>query len=180
MNHEGERQLPRSSLPEFPEVMELARESLRRRLEGGPAEERTAWRQMALHERLDFLLDWLHNWSRHFSMSRIARRVGVSRQAISKIRKGKGVPTSKLLIPLAQELGVSYRFLTEGALDFPQQEQSQGFFRDLPLGLAQWLLAEVPGRREYVRTVLELARAAELSNIDLRFLERFLLVVRDL
>ncbi|MDP2871590.1 MAG: helix-turn-helix transcriptional regulator [Bacillota bacterium] len=165
---------------EFPEVMDLARDSLRRRLESAEALERAAWQEMALNQRLGFVLDWLYNWSKHFSMSRVAQRIGVSRQAISKIRKGEVVPTSKLLMPLARELGISYRFLTDGTLDFPQTDRTQAFFRDLPLNLAQWVLSEVPGRRDYVSTALELARAAEHSNVDLRFLEQFLKVVRDL
>lgn len=171
--------MPRSTVPEFSQVMELARDSLRRRLETALPEERARWREMELHQRLDFVLDWLGDWSNHFSMSRIGQRVGVSRQAISKIRKGEAVPTSKILIPLADELGISYRFLTDGYLDYPQSDQAQLFFHDLPLELAQWALAEVSGRRDYVRTALELARAAERHNVDLRFLERLLTVVQD-
>jgi len=171
--------MPRLPASEFAEVMDLARDSLRRRLESAEAPERASWREMALHQRLDFVLDWLNKWSKHFSMSRIAQRIGVSRQAISKIRKGEVVPTSKLLMPLARELGISYRFLTDGTVDYPQQDQAQSFFLDLPLDLAQWTLAELPGRREYARTALELARAAEDSNVDLRFLEQFLRVVKE-
>jgi transcriptional regulator with XRE-family HTH domain len=171
--------LPRRAAIEFTEVLDLARENLRQRLEAADASERAGWQKMELHQRLDFILDWLGKWSAHFSMSRIAERIGVSRQAISKVRKGEVIPTSKILIPLARELGVSYMFLTEGAIDYPQQDQTRLFFQDLPLDLAQWALAEVTGRRDYVKTALELARAAEDSNVDLRFLEQFLRVVKE-
>jgi transcriptional regulator with XRE-family HTH domain len=166
--------LPRKPEKDIAEVLDLARESLKRRLESANEAERTAWRQMALHQRLDFVLDWLRAWSKHFSMSRLAGRVGVSRQAISKIRKGEVVPTTKLLVPLARELGVSHRFLTEGLLDYPQLDQSQAFFGDLPHELVRWLLEESPGRREYVHAALELARAAESGNVDLRFFQQLL------
>jgi len=170
--------VPRGPALEYAEVLDLARDSLRRRLEAAEAPERAAWCEMALHQRLGFALDWLYDWSKHFSMSRIAQRIGVSRQAISKIRKGEVVPTSKLLIPLARELGLSYRFLTDGTLDYPQPDRTQHFFQEIPLDLAQWALAEVPGRRDYIVAALEMARAAEHRNVDLRFLEQFLKVVQ--
>lgn len=156
------------------EVLELARDSLRRRLENSDEAERITWRQISLHQRLDFVLNWLRKWSKHFSMSRVAKRIGVSRQAISKIRKGEVTPTTKILVPLAKELGISYRFLTEGFVDYPQPNQSQAFFNELPVEVVQWLLEESPGRREYVLSALELARAAESRNVDLRFFQRLL------
>lgn len=166
--------MPRRPEEDLEEVLELARESLRRRLENSNEVERTTWRQIALHQRLDFLLTWLRKWSKHFSMSRIAKRIGVSRQAISKIRKGEVTPTTKILVPLAQELGVSHRFLTEGFVDYPQPHQSHAFFSDLPAEIVHWLLEEAPGRREYVLSALELARAAESRNVDLRLFQRLL------
>lgn len=166
--------MPRKPEEDLEEVLVLARESLRRRLESSDEADRSGWRRMALHQRVDFALDWLQRWSRHFSMSRVARRMGVSRQAISKIRKGEVVPTTKLLVPLANELGVSYQFLTEGLVDYPRHDQSQAFFRELPVDIAHWLLQESPGRQDYVLAALELARAAESSNIDLRFFQRLL------
>ncbi len=125
---------------------------------------------MQLHERLDFVLEWLHDYSKHFSMAWIARRIGVSRQAISKVRKGESVP-QQILIPLAEELGVGYRFLTDGIVDYPTPALAEEFFMGLPAELSQWVLADEPGRQEYVRAALEVARAAEARNIDLRFLE---------
>ncbi len=148
----------------------MAREAIRRRLEGSTVRERAGFRAMQLHERLDFILNWLQDYSKHFSMAWIARRIGVSRQAISKVRKGESVP-QQILIPLAEELGVGHRFLTDGIVDYPAPALAEEFFARLPAGLVQWVLADEPGRQEYVRTALEVARAAEARNIDLRFLE---------
>jgi transcriptional regulator with XRE-family HTH domain len=147
-------------------------------LESADAAEREAWLKAGLHQRLDFVLEWLRAWSNHFSMSRIAKRIDVSRQAISKIRKGEVVPTSRLLIPLAKELGVNYRFLAYGEVDYPQPNQAQEFFAQLPLDLVHWVLAEDPGRVNYARAALELARAADASNVDLRFLQNALRLVQ--
>ena len=165
--------MPRYPEVELEEVITLAREGIRQRLTEADTVERARFRAMALHQRFDFVLTWLQKYSKHFSMAWIARRIGVSRQAISKIRKGEAEP-QRLLIPLAEELGVDHRFLTEGLIDFPPVGEDMGVFAGLPEDLVRWAMAKTPGRAEYVRAALELARAAEARNVDLRFFEQVL------
>jgi len=165
--------LPRYAEETLPEVIALAHQDLRRHLEATTAAQRAQLRQMHLHERLDYLLTWLREYSKHFSMAQVAGRIGVSRQAISKLRKGEAVP-QRLLIPLASELGVDHRFLTDGIIDYPQSYPFDRLLEELGPELASWVLADEPGRVQFVRAALELGRAAESSNMDLRFFERVL------
>jgi transcriptional regulator with XRE-family HTH domain len=165
--------LPRYADETLPEVIALAHQGLRKRLEQADAVERAQLREMQLHQRLDFILVWLREYSKHFSMAQVAERIGVSRQAISKIRKGEAVP-QRLLIPLATDLGVDHRFLTEGVIDYPQSYRFDVLLDELGPDLTAWVLADEPGRHQYVRAALELGRAAESSNVDLRFFERIL------
>jgi transcriptional regulator with XRE-family HTH domain len=173
MTRNGGVAVPRRAEETYPEVIELAHDAIRRRLLAADAAERARFREMALHERLDFVLTWLREYSKHFSMARVAQRIGVTRQAISKLRKGDAVP-QRLLIPLADELGVDYRFLTDGIVDHPYRHMPEPIEDILGRDLAEWALADEPGRRAYVRAALELARAAELRNIDLRLFEHLL------
>lgn len=165
--------MPRHPEENLPEVIAAAHRALRQRLESADALERTRFREMRLHQRLDFVLTWLREYSKHFSMARVAQRIGVSRQAISKLRRGDAMP-QRVLIPLADQLGVDHRFLTEGILDYPVPLPSDPIEEVLGRELAGWALADEPGRREYVRAALELARAAELRNLDLRLIRHLL------
>ena len=57
-----------------------------------------------------------HGWA-HVTMSRLAERVGVSRQTINYIEQGTYCPSTRLALQLAAALGVSVEdlfYLTNG------------------------------------------------------------------
>lgn len=59
--------------------------------------------------------------SRGLSQSALAKRVGVTQQAIAQYESGKRTPTGDVLVRLAQVLGVSSSYLL-GLSDSPQRD----------------------------------------------------------